>query len=237
MHTPNITPIKHIGIVGCSAEGAALCYKTICSDSTKYLGEHAHPEISMHTHSLAEYVTCLDKNDIEGIGDIMLSSANKLKSQGAEFLICPDNTIHQAFDYVQQKTPLPWLHIAEEVVRSAKQRGFNKLGILGTQWLVESDVYPNKIEAQNLEWLRPNPSQINEIGRIIMQELVYGDFKPKSIEYFQQVIAELKQQGCDAVILGCTEIPLIINNNNSALTTLDSNRLLAEAAIDFSLKS
>lgn len=221
----------HIGIVGCSAEGAALCYKTICTESSNVLGEHAHPEVSMHTHSLADYVSCLDTNHLEGVGDLMLSSANKLKSMGADFLICPDNTIHQAFDYVKERSPLPWLHIAEVVIESASARGFKKLGILGTKWLVESDVYPEKIEAAGLSWLRPSNDAINEIGRIIMEELVYGIFKTESVEFFQNTICELKNNGCDAVILGCTEIPLIINDSNSELPTLNSNWLLAEAAI------
>jgi aspartate racemase len=224
---------KHIGIVGCSAEGAALCYKTICTESSQSMGLHIHPEISVHTHSMADYVDYLDKQDIQGVGDIMLSSANKLAAIGADFLICPDNTIHQAFDYVEQNSPLPWLHIAEEVVKSAKQRGFQKLGILGTQWLTESSVYPNKIEAAGLEWVRPKEEAHQALGRIIMHELVYGKFLAKSIAYFQTVIDDLKTDGCDAVILGCTEIPLIIDDSNSSLPTLDSNRLLAEAAIKF----
>ena len=223
--------LKHIGIVGCSAEGAALCYKTICTESPKTLGQHVHPEISMHTHSLADYVDCLNSNDITGIGELMLSSAQKLKNQGADFLICPDNTIHQAFKYVEERSPLPWLHIAQVVVESAKHQNFKKLGILGTKWLVESNVYPEKIAAVGLAWERPSNEEIDEIGRIIMAELVYGIFKPESVTYFQKVIRRLKDKGCDAIILGCTEIPLIINDSNSVLPTLDSNRLLAEAAI------
>ncbi|MCG7489508.1 amino acid racemase [Vibrio sp. Of14-4] len=223
--------LKHIGIVGCSAEGAALCYKTICTESPKTLGQHVHPEISMHTHSLADYVDCLNSNDIIGIGELMLSSAQKLKNQGAEFLICPDNTIHQAFKYVEERSPLPWLHIAQVVVESAKHQDFRKLGILGTKWLVESNVYPEKIAAMGLAWERPSNEESDEIGRIIMAQLVYGIFKTESVTYFQKVIRRLKDKGCDAIILGCTEIPLIIDDSNSVLPTLDSNRLLAEAAI------
>ncbi len=223
--------LKHIGIVGCSAEGAALSYKTICTQSPKVLGKHVHPEISMHTHSLADYVKCLDQNDLVGIGELMLSSANKLNSQGADFLICPDNTIHQAFDYVEKRSTLPWLHIAKEVVNVAKQKGFKKLGILGTQWLVESEVYPKQIETSGLEWIRPEKQMRLKMGQIIMNELIYGIIKPKSISFFQNVISDLKEKGCDAVILGCTEIPLIINDTNSKLPTLDSNYILANAAI------
>lgn len=221
----------HIGIVGCSAEGASLCYKTICAEGAQRLGAHAHPEISMHTPSLADYVDCLERNDIAGVGDLMLYSAGKLAGAGADFLICPDNTIHQAFGYVQPRSPLPWLHIAEVVAAEAAERGFRRLAITGTGWLVRSEVYPEKLTEKGMDYCRPDDGECNEINRIIMDELVYGVFKPEGIAYFQQVIARMKSDGCDAVILGCTEIPLILSDANSPLPALDSTRLLARAAL------
>jgi aspartate racemase len=185
----------------------------------------------MHTHSLAEYMKCVYRGDWSGVGELMLSSANKLAKIGAEFLICPDNTVHQAFSYVEARSPLPWLHIAEVVAGEAVERGFRRIGLTGTRWLVESAVYPDKLLARALEFVRPEVDQRIEINRIIMEELVYGDFKPQSVAYFQKVIDRLKDEGCDAVVLGCTEIPLIINDSNSALPTLDSTRLLARAAL------
>ncbi len=222
---------QHIGIVGCSAEGAALCYKTICVEGELYLGEHAHPEVSMHTPSMAEYSAYLDAGDLEGVASLMLRSAEKLAQVGADFLICPDNTIHQAMDYVLAKSPLPWLHIAEVVAAEAKERGFKKPGILGTRWLVDSNVYPDKLAAEGLSFLRPEEEERTAIHHIIMDELVKSEFNNKSISYFEILIKRLKKRGCDAAILGCTEIPLIINDNNSALPPLDSNRLLARAAL------
>ena len=222
---------QHIGIVACSAEGAALCYRTICSEGRHLLGPHAHPEVSLHSHSLADYVDCLTRGDLQGVGELMLSSASKLASIGVDFLICPDNTIHQAFSYVESKSPRPWLHIAEVVAVEAAACGYRRLGLTGTQWLVESDVYPDKLSARGLECVRPNAAERAETSRIIMDELVYGVFKPEGIEYYQRVFARMKNEGCDAVILGCTEIPLIMNDSNSPLPTLDSTRLLARAAL------
>jgi len=223
--------VDHIGIVACSAEGAALCYRTICIEGAQLLGAHAHPEVSIHSHSLAEYVKCLDRNDWQGVGELMLSSANKLAQIGADFLICPDNTIHQALPYVQSRSPLPWLHIAEVVAATAVERGFKYLGLTGTRWLVDSNVYPEKLETRGLEYVRPSTAERDEINRIIMDELVCGVFKPDAVAYHQEVIARMKDQGCDAVVLGCTEIPLIMNDENSPLPTLDSTRLLARAAL------
>lgn len=222
---------QHIGIVGCSAEGAALCYRTICAEGTQLFGPHAHPEVSLHTPSLALYVDCLNRSDLQGVAALMLASAHKLAATGADFLICPDNTIHQAFSLVEPHSPLPWLHIAEVVAAEAASRGVRRIGITGTRWLVDSEVYPEKFVARGLDYLRPNNAERDETSRIIMDELVAGVFKPESVAYFQQVMARMKTEGCDAVVLGCTEIPLIISDANSPLPTLDSTRLLARAAL------
>ena len=221
----------HIGIVGCSAEGAALCYRTICEKGAQVLGAYAHPEITMHTHSLADYVECLDRRDIEGVAELMLDSARKLERAGADFLICPDNTIHQAMSLVEPRSPLPWLHIADVVADEAVERGFRRLGLLGTRWLVESEVYPQKLAERGIGIVRPMDEERMETNRIIMDELVYGVFRPESVTYYQLVIRRMKDEGCDAVVLGCTEIPLIISNRNSPLPVLDSTRLLAWAAL------
>jgi aspartate racemase len=222
---------QHIGIVGCSAEGAALCYRTLCVEGAALLGPHAHPEVSMHTHSLADYVDCLERGDIEGVGALMLASAEKLARIGADFLICPDNTIHQALPMIRSRSPLPWLHIAEVVAAEAVAHGFRRLALTGTRWLVESEVYPEKLAAYGLACLRPTTDERAEIDRLIMDELVRSVFRPESVAYFRSVIGRMKEEGCDAVILGCTEIPLIINDGNAGLPTLDSTRLLARAAL------
>jgi aspartate racemase len=222
---------RHIGIVACSAEGAALCYTTVCVEGAAMMGRHDHPEISMHTHSLAEYMNCIYAGNWQGVADLMLSSAEKLAKTGADFLICPDNTIHHVMPLVRPHSPLPWLHIAEEVAAEALRRNFHKIGILGTRYLVGSEVYPEKLGERDIAWERPSEHEREEINRIIFDELVYGDIQPQSLSYFQQVIEALKRAGCDAVALGCTEIPLLVNDANSPLPTLDSTRLLARAAL------
>lgn len=222
---------QHIGIVACSAEGASLCYRTICTEGAQLLGPHAHPEVSMHTPSLADYMERIYRDDWKGVGELMLASAEKLARIGADFLICPDNTIHQALPYVESRSPLPWLHIADVVAGQAVERGFRRLAITGTKWLVESDVYPQKLSARGLDFLRPTADEREQINRFIMDELVYGVTSAQAVAYFQQVIGRMKGEGCDAVVLGCTEIPLIINDANSPLPTLDSTRLLARAAL------
>jgi aspartate racemase len=162
---------------------------------------------------------------------MMLASAEKLARVGADFVICPDNTIHQALPHIEARSPLPWLHIAACVGDEANVRGFARLGLTGTKWLVESEVYPQKLAERSVGYMRPHLAEREEINRIIMDELVRGQFKPDQVVYFQKVIGRLKTEGCDAVVLGCTEIPLLMNDANSPLPTLDSTRLLARAAL------
>jgi aspartate racemase len=215
----------HIGIAACSAEGAALCYRTICTEAPRLLGAaHAHPEVSMHTPSLSQYMDHIYRGDWQAVGEMLLDSARKLAAMGADFAICPDNTLHQALPYVEPRSPIPWLHIARVVVEEARKRNYKKIGLTGTRWLMEGPVYPEFL-------VRPDAAAREEINRIIMDELVCGEFKPSAVAYFQDVFRAMKADGCDAVVLGCTEIPLIMNDANSALPTLDSTRLLARAAL------
>jgi aspartate racemase len=222
---------RHIGIVACSAEGAALCYRTICLEGEELLGPHNHPEISMHGHPFAAYVKCMSAGDWAGVADLMLSSADKLVKTGADLLIAPVNTVHRAFDLVEYRSSRPWLHIAVEVANEAKRRHFRRLGILGTGSLMEGPVYPEKLEAAGIEHRIPAAAQRERIDRIIFEELVKGRFLPGSRDYLVEVIATLADAGCDAVVLGCTEIPLVLAPELSPLPTLDSTRLLARAAL------
>lgn len=228
---------KHIGIVGCSAEGAALCYRTICQEGSMIMGAHRHPEVTMHTPSLSLYVQALERGDTRAVADLMLDSARRLLASGAQVLICPDNTIHQAFELVRPASPLPWLHIAEVVAQTASLQGWTKLGLLGTQWLVNSEVYPDKLASYGLQCLKPKPDDGAECSRIIMDELVVGEIKPQSRAFLLEVLNYFKQQHCNAVILGCTELPLILSEADSPLPLLDSTRLLARAALHLSLQA
>ena len=221
----------HIGIVGCSAEGAALCYRTVCLEGEALLGAFDHPQVSLHTTPLAAYMEPIARGDWPGVGALMLASARRLAAAGADFLICPDNTIHQGLPFVRAASPLPWLHIAEVVAAEARRRGLGRIGIVGTRYLTESEVYPEALGAAGLRFLRPQAAEREEINRIIFEELVRGRFTAAAIGYFQQVFERLRLAGCDAVVLGCTEIPLLMNDGNSPLPTLDSTRLLARAAL------
>ncbi len=222
---------KHIGIVACSAEGAALCYRTICTEAPALLGKYDHPEVTMHTFSLADYMRYIEADDWKSVADLMLASVKKVAGAGAEFAICPDNTCHQAFELFIDKSPIPWLHIAGVVVEEAKRHNYRKLGILGTSCLMEGPVYREKLDAAGIGHMIPEKEDRERINSIILDELVAGIFTDESRAYFTGVISWLKDCGCDAVVLGCTEIPLIVTQESSPLPVLDSTRLLARAAL------
>jgi aspartate racemase len=227
---------KHIGIVACSAEGAALCYRTLCTEAPAMMGEFMHPEVSMHTHPLGEYMEHIKRGDWGRVADLMLSSAKKLASIGAQVAICPDNTIHQAYDLVVPASPIPWIHIAEAVAWEAQKHGFKKLAITGTKYLMTGPVYPLVLERFGMSYSIPDERDRERIDGIIFNELVCGVFREESRLYFNEVIEDLKRGGCDAVVLGCTEIPLLINPHDCPLPALDSTRLLARAAIREALR-
>jgi len=173
----------------------------------------------------------IEAEDWKAVADLMLASAKKVAGAGADFAICPDNTIHQAFALFIDKSPIPWLHIAEVVAEEAGRHGYRKLGILGTRFLVEGPVYREKLDAADIGHMTPEKTGRERINSIILDELVAGVFTNESRAYFTAVIKELKGQGCDAVVLGCTEIPLIVTQETSPLPILDSTRLLARAAL------
>ena len=228
---------KHIGIVACSAEGAALCYTTICTEAPAMLGaRHAHPEVSLHTHPFSDYVRLMEAGAWDGVTALMLSSEEKVARAGAELVICPDNTIHRVFDDVVKKSQLPWLHIAEEVAREAAREKYTKVGIIGTTYTMEGPVYREKLDAVDIDHTIPGPKDRELINKIIFDELVAHRFTEEARAYFIGLIGEMQKDGCDAVALACTEIPLIVSPESSPLPVLDSTRLLARAALQAALE-
>jgi aspartate racemase len=221
----------HIGIVAGSAEGAALCYRTICLEASAFMGEHNHPEVTLNSLPMAEHMPHIRADDWEAVAELMADSARKVARAGADFAICPDNTYHQAFKYLIPRSPIPWIHIAGAVAEEAHRLGYGRLGILGTKYLTESSVYPEALGQFGLEREIPDAEDRERINEIIFKELVNGLFPEASRLYLNEVTDKLKARGCDAVVLGCTEIPLLVRPDDTPLPTLDSTRLLARAAL------
>ena len=230
--------MEHIGIVAGSAEGAALCYRTICLEAPAILGKYRHPRVTLDgSISLGEYMDFVDRDDWRGVGALMLDSVRRLHDAGAQFAICPDNTFHQALPYVTGASPIPWLHIAEVVAEEARQQGLRHLGVLGTRYLMEGPVYRESLGSRDIQMTVPDADGRKSINRIIFEELVNGKVLEPSRVQCLEAVARLRDAGCDGVVLGCTELPLIILPEEASLPTLDSTRLLARAALRRALDS
>jgi amino-acid racemase len=218
--------------VACSAEGAALCYRTIALAGIELVGPHDHPRVTMDSIPMARWMPAFDAGDLAGLAAIMVESAEIVAAAGADFAICPDNSAHICWASLQAATPLPWLHIADAVTARARELGARRVGILGTRFTMGGAVYPDAFGAADIECVAPDRDDAEIVDRIIFDELVNGVVSEASRRTYQDVIARLAGRGCDAVALVCTEIPLLIGPDDSTLPTLDSTRLLARAAVE-----
>lgn len=227
--------MKHIGILAHSAEGSALCYLSLCHGGIRRLGPHRHPDITLDVISMGESMEDWARGDYAAIRTRLARSAQRLATAGCDFFICPDNTAHLALEAGGDPLALPGLNIAEVVARQARERGFQTIGILGTRWLMESPLYPRAFEGLGLGHRLPSADDRALIDQAIFEELCNGVFSQPTRAEFVRIIADLAASGCDAVVLGCTEIPLLVAPDVSPLPTLNSTVLLAEAALDVAL--
>lgn len=221
--------MPHIGIVAGTADGAALCYRTLCHDAERLMGRHAHPEITMHALPLDAYLAFIDASDWPGVAALMSRSASVLAHAGADLIICPNNTLHRAIEFVS--SPVPWLHIATAVGAEVICRNFRKVGLLGTHVVMEGAVYHPVFEQHGIEIVLPQARERMDLDRIIRTELIRGHYPPRSRQQVQDMISIMAANGAEAVILGCTELPLLLADAPSSVPLLDSTRLLATAAL------
>jgi aspartate racemase len=227
--------MKHIGILAHSFEGATLCFRTACLEGVKRLGAHMHPEITMTCSPMALVLDAWDRGDNAALRQFFMEDARKIAAAGADFFVLPDNTAHIAMESSGEPFPIPGLHIGEVVAEKARRDGRTKVGILGTNWTMTGPVYPGALGRRGIGWAIPDEADRSQVHDIIMDELCLGVFTGASRETYVRIIEKLAADGCDAVALVCTEIPLLITQDVSPLPILDSTRLLAAAAVEVAL--
>jgi aspartate racemase len=227
--------MRHIGILLHSFEGATLCYRTMCLDGVARLGPHLHPEITMTGIAMHHMLDAYARNDQQAVRALFMEDMAKLAAAGAEFFVCPDNTAHIALETEGPPFPIPCLHIGELVAEQARREGRTKIGILGTGWTMTGPVYPGALGRRGMDWVIPDEQDRELIHQVIMDELCLGTVSDSSRDDYVRIIEKLADQGCDAVALVCTEIPILVTPEFSPLPTLDSTRLLARAAVDVAL--
>jgi len=227
----------HIGILAHSADGAALCFLEMVREGARALGAHDHPEITLSILPMAPTLTLYDRGELAAVRVHLAASAQRLAAAGCDFFVCPDNTAHIAFEQPGAPLPLPGLHIAEIVAQRAKADGRRRVALLGTRWTMEGPVYPAAFARAGLEMRAPSPGERKIVDDVIFAELCQGVISAPAREAYVGIIARLqREEGCDAVALSCTEIPLLVTPDVSPLPTLDSTRLLARAAVQAALQ-
>ncbi len=224
--------MRHLGILAHSTEGAALCFLTFCQEGSRRLGPYEHPDVTMDCIALARSMPAWDAGDHGTVKDTLASSVSRLAAAGADFFVCPDNTAHMALELPGDPLPLPGLHIAEVVAAEATRRGHTTIGVLGTRYTMDGGLYPDALGRYGLTGLLPPAEDRELINTVIFSELLNGELRPESRAAYVRIIEDLRDRGCDAVALVCTEIPLLVTPDVSPLPTLDSTRLLARAAFD-----
>ena len=227
--------MKGIGILAHSFEGATLCFRTACLEGVERLGPHMHPEITMTCSPMGLVLDAWERGDNAELRAFFRADSAKLAAAGADFFVCPDNTAHIALESEGEPFPLPGLHIGEVVGDEAQKRGFEKIGILGTKWTMTGPVYPGALGRRRIGWAIPDGAGRKIVDDIIFDELCLGVFTDQSRDAYLRIIDKLATEGCDAVALVCTEIPLLITPEISPLPTLDSTRLLARAAVEVAI--
>ena len=223
--------MHHIGILAHSADGAALCLLEMVREAARRLGPHQHPEITLSILPMGDVLEHYDRQDLAAVRAHLARTAQRLADAGCDFFVCPDNTAHIALELGGEPLPLPGLHIAEIVAQRAETDGRTCVGLLGTKWTMDGPVYPAAFARHGIAMQTPSPTDRARVDDIIFRELCQGQLLEASRAEYVRIIAELQREGCDAVALSCTEIPLLITPDVAPLPTLDSTRLLAQEAV------
>jgi aspartate racemase len=223
--------MKTVGIVAHSFEGAALCFITACREGVLQLGPHMHPRIVMSAVPMALSLPAWEANDHSTVGKFLAEGVQMVADAGADFFVCSDNTAHIVMEQIIDDLPIPGLHIADVVCHDLTKHGWKRVGLLGTRWTMTGPVYNAALSKRDLERMIPDDATMTVLDRAIFDELCLGIFNEDTTSDFLGAIDDLKSRGAECVILGCTEIPLIVTPENSSLPTFDSTRLLAKYAI------
>ncbi|HXW04213.1 MAG TPA: amino acid racemase [Vicinamibacterales bacterium] len=224
--------MRHIGILAHSADGAALCFLEMVREASRRLRPHHHPEITLSILPMGPALADYERGDLAAVKTHLARTARRLGDAGCDFFVCPDNTAHIALELPGEPLRLPGLHIAEIVAQRARKDGRRCVGLLGTRWTMEGPVYPAAFARHGIAMRTPASPDRVLVDDVIFNELCQGVLSETSKAEYIRVIDGLKRNGCDAVALSCTEIPLLITPEVSPLPTLDSTRLLAREAVE-----
>ena len=231
------TNMKTIGLIGGMSWQSSLEYYRIINETVKArIGAPHCAKSLMYSFDFAEMGILQRQGLWEQSTDLMIEAAQRLERGGADFLLICTNTMHKMADEVQQSIRIPLLHIADATAAKIKSQGFHKVGLLGTRFTMEEDFYKGRLENQhNLQVLIPDAAQREIVHHVIYDELVVGKIDPVSRSQYRDIIENLVQQGCEGIILGCTEIGLLVKAEDSRVPLFDTTYIHATAAVDYAL--
>lgn len=228
--------MKTIGVVGITAEGASDCYKKIVKLAGERLGSNRHPEIVIVNPSFDTIVAAQKRQDWSTVAEIIASAGQKCINAGAELIIIPANSVHFAYEDVANKLDVPVVSIVDTVVNACSAQKLKKVAVLGVGITMSEGLYDNALRQNGIGQVKLNEGAIKELDSIIYNELVNGIINQESVKRILSICSQLQAEGCEALVLACTELQMVLNNNNAPLPVLDSTELLAVRAVELSLE-
>jgi len=222
---------RHIGIAAVSPEGAAVFYTQLSRHLSKMLPPNQHPRITIHNEPLSAYIDAIRRDDWHAVGELLRRSAETLGRCGAEFCLSPDNIVQHATHLAESGSPIPWLTMTDLVAQAVGKDGRRTVGVVGTKMVTSSSTYQTPLGLRGIHVLPPEPEEAETLDQIIFGELLYGHIRPESRQAVLGIIHHLKDRGCEAVILACSEAPLMVTGETSSLPVYDAADILAESAV------
>lgn len=229
---------KKIGILGgLSPESTVVYYTYITRTYTERYGDYGYPEIIIYSVSLQRYHDWRSRDEWDKIAGDMIAAARNLEKAGADFGIIATNTMHIVYDEVQAAVRIPFLHIIDATVKVIREGGYSRVGLLGTKFTMGEDFYRDRLAANGITSMVPSKKDQEMIHRIIVEELVRGRIKEDSRRQYLEIIGKMQKEGVEGIILGCTEIPLLIQEKHCVLPLFDTTAIHAEAALQCALNN
>lgn len=225
-----MTTPGHIGIAGVSVEGALLCTRIIQSRAELLPADH-RPQVSLHMLPFAAYAAAMARPDWPAVTELLLGSIGQLHRAGADFAIIPANAVHYAIDEVARRAPIPVLNLVDAVADECRRRGHTRVGILGAMWTMQGGLYSEPLRRRGIEAVVPTKSGQTAMHEVITGELFANRVLPESTARLLTIVRSLRDEGCQAMILACTELPMVLSEENCGIPTVDTTRLLAELAL------
>jgi aspartate racemase len=227
---------KRIGILGgMSPESTTAYYETITRTYTERYGDYGYPEIIIYSVSFQPYVDWPNAGRWDLVADGLSAAAQKLVAAGADFIVIATNTMHLVFDEVQARVPVPMLSLLDAVAEAIGARGMETVGLLGTRFTMEQPFYRDALSRRGITVLAPDADQRAAVNRVIYDELVAAKIRDESREEFVRIIHGLRDRGAEGIVLGCTEIPLLVSEADAGLPLFDTTAIHAEAALQAAL--